>query len=189
MSGIFRILVTQLGKIRENVKYWQMTCVVTRRSLRKKSWKNTNVQGRNFENPNLVTNLGLVHPRPQVCSVLTTVEIITMCWFGLFPGATSAQALKKGLKMKQHLSNGHADATVNGASEENNNAGAKEVNGVHKSKKNKKNGGDEAKETEGDEETSKKDEQEVVFIQDMGFTVKIVSPGIEPFDIQVLQQP
>lgn len=28
-------------------------------------------------------------------------------------------------------------------------------------------------------------EQEVVFIQDMGFTVKIVSPGSEPFDIQV----
>ncbi|XP_046389618.1 clustered mitochondria protein homolog isoform X2 [Ischnura elegans] len=30
-----------------------------------------------------------------------------------------------------------------------------------------------------------KEEQEVVFIQDMGFTVKIVSPGTEPFDIQV----
>ncbi|XP_043518103.1 clustered mitochondria protein homolog [Frieseomelitta varia] len=28
-------------------------------------------------------------------------------------------------------------------------------------------------------------EQEIVFIQDMGFTVKIVSPGAEPFDIQV----
>ncbi|KAL1132056.1 hypothetical protein AAG570_010014, partial [Ranatra chinensis] len=31
----------------------------------------------------------------------------------------------------------------------------------------------------------KKEEAEVVFIQDMGFTVKIVSPGSEPFDIQV----
>lgn len=31
----------------------------------------------------------------------------------------------------------------------------------------------------------KKDDPEVVFIQDMGFTVKILSPGAEPFDIQV----
>ncbi|XP_034241557.1 clustered mitochondria protein homolog [Thrips palmi] len=98
-------------------------------------------------------------------------------------GATSAQDLKKKLKMKQHLSNGHADTPVNGAPEENNNAGGKEVNGVHKSKKNKKNA--EPEETGAEEDTSKKDEQEVVFIQDMGFTVKIVSPGIEPFDIQV----
>ena len=31
----------------------------------------------------------------------------------------------------------------------------------------------------------KKEEAEVVFIQDMGFTVKIISPGTESFDIQV----
>lgn len=36
---------------------------------------------------------------------------------------------------------------------------------------------------DGDE---KKRDAEVVFIQDMGFTVKIVSPGAEPLDIQVL---
>lgn len=35
---------------------------------------------------------------------------------------------------------------------------------------------------DGDE---KKRDAEVVFIQDMGFTVKIVSPGAEPLDIQV----
>lgn len=40
-------------------------------------------------------------------------------------------------------------------------------------------------EVEATKEKEKKDDQEVVFIQDMGFTVKIVSPGIEPFDIQV----
>ncbi|XP_046685827.1 clustered mitochondria protein homolog, partial [Homalodisca vitripennis] len=41
-------------------------------------------------------------------------------------------------------------------------------------------------ETEANEKGSdKKDEPEVVFIQDMGFTVKIVSPGTEAFDIQV----
>lgn len=45
---------------------------------------------------------------------------------------------------------------------------------------------------EGDRESSpsedgdeKKRDAEVVFIQDMGFTVKIVSPGAEPLDIQV----
>ena len=34
----------------------------------------------------------------------------------------------------------------------------------------------------------KKDEkadQDVVFVQDVGFTVKIVSPNLEPFDVQV----
>ncbi|XP_011862230.1 PREDICTED: clustered mitochondria protein homolog [Vollenhovia emeryi] len=36
-----------------------------------------------------------------------------------------------------------------------------------------------------DKEKDASNEQEVVFIQDMGFTVKIVSPGSEPFDIQV----
>lgn len=30
-----------------------------------------------------------------------------------------------------------------------------------------------------------KNKDEVVFIQDIGFSVKIVSPGTEPFDIQV----
>lgn len=33
--------------------------------------------------------------------------------------------------------------------------------------------------------TSNGSDNEVVFIQDMGFTVKIVSPGAESFDIQV----
>ncbi|KAL6258455.1 hypothetical protein P5V15_010411 [Pogonomyrmex californicus] len=36
-----------------------------------------------------------------------------------------------------------------------------------------------------DKEKDASNEQEVVFIQDMGFTVKIISPGSEPFDIQV----
>ncbi|KAJ8679917.1 hypothetical protein QAD02_015704 [Eretmocerus hayati] len=38
---------------------------------------------------------------------------------------------------------------------------------------------------EGEKEKNKAETKEVVFIQDMGFTVKIVSPGAEPFDIQV----
>ena len=29
-------------------------------------------------------------------------------------------------------------------------------------------------------------DQDVVFIQDVGFTVKIIAPGVEPFDIQVI---
>lgn len=35
------------------------------------------------------------------------------------------------------------------------------------------------------EKEDKKDDQEIVLIQDLGFTVKIMSPGTEPFDIQV----
>lgn len=41
-------------------------------------------------------------------------------------------------------------------------------------------------EVEATKEKEKKDDQEVVFIQDMGFTVKIISPGTEPFDMQVI---
>lgn len=109
-------------------------------------------------------------------------------------GTTAAEVLKKGLKMKvssgDHMSNGISSSAVNGAAsptEENNNADKKGKertrNGLDKTKKNKKNSDEEEGEVE--EETGKKEEQEVVFIQDMGFTVKIVSPGIEPFDIQV----
>lgn len=36
-----------------------------------------------------------------------------------------------------------------------------------------------------DAEADSKNKDEVVFIQDVGFTVKIMSPGTEPFDIQV----
>ena len=31
-----------------------------------------------------------------------------------------------------------------------------------------------------------KSDQDVVFIQDTGFTVKVVAPNLEPFDIQVI---
>ncbi|CAB3380510.1 Hypothetical predicted protein [Cloeon dipterum] len=44
---------------------------------------------------------------------------------------------------------------------------------------------DKSEDESGTEPKSNTDEQEVVFIQDMGFTVKIVSPGTEAFDIQV----
>lgn len=44
---------------------------------------------------------------------------------------------------------------------------------------------DDKNEKQGEKEKDGNNEQEVVFIQDMGFTVKIVSPGNEPFDIQV----
>lgn len=36
-----------------------------------------------------------------------------------------------------------------------------------------------------EKEDEKKDEQDVVFVQDVGFTIKITAPGVEPFDIQV----
>lgn len=54
-----------------------------------------------------------------------------------------------------------------------------------KEKDNKNNDGNEKETDVADKEKDPANEQEVVFIQDMGFTVKIVSPGSEPFDIQV----
>jgi hypothetical protein len=46
--------------------------------------------------------------------------------------------------------------------------------------------GDKAREsTPSEDGDDKKRDPEVLFIQDMGFTVKIVSPGAEPLDIQV----
>ncbi|KAK0087716.1 hypothetical protein PV326_005064 [Microctonus aethiopoides] len=51
--------------------------------------------------------------------------------------------------------------------------------------KEKENDNENHKEKADDNGKDKDGEQEVVFIQDMGFTVKIVSPGAEPFDIQV----
>lgn len=39
--------------------------------------------------------------------------------------------------------------------------------------------------TKEKEKEDKKDDQEIVLIQDLGFTVKIISPGTEQFDIQV----
>lgn len=56
--------------------------------------------------------------------------------------------------------------------------------GEKEKEKDKANGKAE-KEGEADKDKDSTNEQEVVFIQDMGFTVRIVSPGAEPFDIQV----
>lgn len=43
----------------------------------------------------------------------------------------------------------------------------------------------EEKEKDENSDAEGKGKDEVVFIQDVGFSVKIVSPGAEPFDIQV----
>ncbi|XP_012523239.1 clustered mitochondria protein homolog [Monomorium pharaonis] len=51
--------------------------------------------------------------------------------------------------------------------------------------KNEDNKDSDKNEKETDKEKNTSNEQEVVLIQDLGFTVKIVSPGSEPFDIQV----
>ncbi|XP_052753173.1 LOW QUALITY PROTEIN: clustered mitochondria protein homolog [Galleria mellonella] len=47
------------------------------------------------------------------------------------------------------------------------------------------NGDKDRESTPSEDDDDKKRDAEVVFIQDMGFTVKIVSPGAEPLDIQV----
>ena len=43
--------------------------------------------------------------------------------------------------------------------------------------------------TNDETEGKGKSDQDVVFIQDTGFTVKVVAPNLEPFDIQVLIYP
>lgn len=63
------------------------------------------------------------------------------------------------------------------------------MNGVCESNNAVVNGSEEVEkgETEASEKAGdKKEEPEVVFIQDMGFTVKIVSPSTDAFDIQVV---
>ncbi|KAG5869510.1 hypothetical protein JTB14_008060 [Gonioctena quinquepunctata] len=56
-------------------------------------------------------------------------------------------------------------------------------NGTTETKENKVTKDEEEKEKDETEESKNKDE--VVFIQDIGFSVKILSPGAEPFEIQV----
>ena len=43
----------------------------------------------------------------------------------------------------------------------------------------------EDKDNAKDKESEPRDEQDLVFVQDVGFTVKINAPGVEQFDIQV----
>ncbi len=45
--------------------------------------------------------------------------------------------------------------------------------------------GDTSKDKEKDKPKEGGSDQDVVFVQDVGFTVKIVCPNLEPFDIQV----
>jgi len=57
-----------------------------------------------------------------------------------------------------------------------------EIEATKETEQEKKDEGDEKKE---DDCGTCKNDQEVVFIQDLGFTVKVAAPGVEPFDIQV----
>jgi len=82
----------------------------------------------------------------------------------------------------------NSESKVNGVTlngEENNNA--RQVNGDIQENAEEKSDGAATTSTTTNANADKKEEQEVVFIQDMGFTVKIVSPGLDPFDIQVSQ--
>lgn len=60
--------------------------------------------------------------------------------------------------------------------------------GIEKGAMDKKEKEETSKEKEDHEVALKKeakDDQDVVFVQDVGFTVKIHAPNCEPFDIQV----
>ena len=64
--------------------------------------------------------------------------------------------------------------------------GAMEENAVKESDKELAIMGADADNQEKDGADGKeKSDQDVVFIQDTGFTVKVVAPNLEPFDIQV----
>ncbi|GLH03477.1 Clustered mitochondria protein homolog [Gryllus bimaculatus] len=80
---------------------------------------------------------------------------------GSVNGVSNSETSEKSSNSKNEMSNG---------------TGEPEENVVEKG---------EVEATKEKEKDDKKEEQEVVFIQDMGFMVKIVSPGAEPFDIQV----
>ncbi|XP_014288289.1 clustered mitochondria protein homolog isoform X1 [Halyomorpha halys] len=77
------------------------------------------------------------------------------------------------------VQNGEKSPDINGKEKE------KVVNGVDRTEE--EDSALEKGELEANEKgtVEKKEEAEVVFIQDMGFTVKIISPGTESFDIQV----
>ena len=65
--------------------------------------------------------------------------------------------------------------------------GAMEEHQFKESDKESPSASSEGNDATSDELGSKsKSDQDVVFIQDTGFTVKVVAPGLEPFDIQVL---
>ncbi|XP_020284198.1 clustered mitochondria protein homolog isoform X2 [Pseudomyrmex gracilis] len=102
-------------------------------------------------------------------------------------GSTSVAAenvVEKGeveaTKEDEKEKNKEIESTKEVEKENKNNEATEEVkNEMNKEDKNSDKNEKEAKEKDV------ANEQEVVFIQDMGFTVKIVSPGSEPFDIQV----
>lgn len=85
------------------------------------------------------------------------------------------------MSLENVLEKGEVEATKEGKEKSESN-GCNQIESVSKSKSATDKNKDDA-DKENDKDTSA--DQEVVFIQDMGFTVKIVSPGAEPFDIQV----
>lgn len=101
----------------------------------------------------------------------------------MFPDETENVKKCEKFVTKKELSNGHCGSTelVNG------NISSESCNGEDDEDEDEDGEAVEKGEVEANEKTEndKKDEPEVVFIQDMGFTVKIVSPGTESFDIQV----
>lgn len=85
------------------------------------------------------------------------------------------------MSLENVLEKGEVEATKEGK-EKSESSDCNQIESVSKSKsamdKNKD-------DVDKDDDKDASADQEVVFIQDMGFTVKIVSPGAEPFDIQV----
>lgn len=77
------------------------------------------------------------------------------------------------------------DASSVSKSQENNSSGVSSVISGHNGSEENIVEKGEVEATKEKEKEDKKDDQEIVLIQDLGFTVKIMSPGTEQFDIQV----
>lgn len=77
------------------------------------------------------------------------------------------------------------DASSVSKSQESNSSGVSSVISGHNGSEENIVEKGEVEATKEKEKEDKKDDQEIVLIQDLGFTVKIMSPGTEQFDIQV----
>lgn len=77
------------------------------------------------------------------------------------------------------------DASSVSKSQESNSSGVSSVISGHNGSEENIVEKSEVEATKEKEKEDKKDDQEIVLIQDLGFTVKIMSPGTEQFDIQV----
>lgn len=120
-----------------------------------------------------------------------------MCPIKVSDGKQSSDKKKENKKVKSTEKNSEAckkDTVLNHSADSKEEIVEKDMEKKVEKESDKMNGdsskivnGDKDREsTPSEDGDDKKRDPEVLFIQDMGFTVKIVSPGAEPLDIQVV---